>query len=462
MPGHPAAPRRLPLRAKLAFGAGDLSPGMAAVIIGFSQLLFLTTVAGLSPGTAGLILLLGRVWDAITDPWMGLISDRTRSRFGRRRLWILVGAVPFGLLYSLLWLVPPLGQEGRFYYYLVVTLAFNTVFTVVNVPYASLTAELTDEADERTVLNSYRFAFSIAGSLGAGILHGVLVTRFCADPAACLPTESQAGYAVSAAIFGVLMVLPFLWCVAGTQERPQRETGSGLALPLSQQLRLALGNRPFLFVIGVFLCSWMALQITQNVISFYLAFYLKRFDLFPAVLLAVQGTAMIFLFIWSAVSRRVGLKITYCCGMVVWILAQAGLFFLQPHQVNLAIVLAAFAGIGVSTAYLVPWSLLPDVVDLDELHTGQRREGVFYGIMTFTQKTCVGLGIFLTAKALEAYGFSEKLSPGQQPESALLALRWMVGPIPTLLLIVGMVAVCLYPITRKRHAEILEELASRS
>jgi len=457
-----AAPaERLSLGTKLAFGAGDLSPGMAAIIIGFFQALFLTTVAGLSPGAVGIILLLGRVWDAITDPWMGVISDRTRSRFGRRRFWMLVGALPFGLIYFLLWWSPPLGDTGRFFYYLVIILAFNTAYTVVNVPYTSLTAELTGDYDERTSLNSFRFAFSIGGSLAAGILHGALITRFCADANRCLPAESQAGYLLSGAIFGAIMVLPFLWSVFGTRERFVPPPSSGPAPSIITLLRAAVQNRPFLFVIGIYLCSWMALQITQNVIGFYLTFYLQRADMFPIVLLAVQGSAMIFLFVWSAVSRRIGKQAVYFSGMTFWILVMAGLFFLQPDQINLAIGLAALAGIGIATAYLVPWSMLPDVIDYDELRTGERREGVFYGVMTFTQKTCVGLGIALTLQALQWYGFQQNLLPGEQPQSALLALRWMVGPVPTVILIAGMVLVYLYPITKARHAEIMAQLAAR-
>jgi GPH family glycoside/pentoside/hexuronide:cation symporter len=360
----------------------------------------------------------------------------------------------------LLWWVPPIGEGARFFYYLVVILAFNTAYTIVNVPYTSLTAELSSDYDERTALNSYRFAFSIGGSLVAGIVHGALITRYCADANSCRPEELQPGYLLSAAIFGLLMILPFLWCVFGTRER-FAPSDTATTLPLAQQLLVAVRNRPFLFVVGIYLCSWFALQVTQNVIGFYLTFYLRRADMFPIVLLAVQGSAMVFLFVWSAVSRRIGKQAVYYIGMCFWICVMAGLFFLGPDQITLAIVLAALAGVGIATAYLVPWSMLPDVIDLDELTTGQRREGVFYGVMTFTQKTCVGLGIAFTLQALEWYGFSRDLLPGQQPESALLALRWMVGPVPTLFLLAGIVLVYLYPITRSRHTEILAQLEAR-
>jgi GPH family glycoside/pentoside/hexuronide:cation symporter len=356
--------------------------------------------------------------------------------------------------------VPPVGETARFFYYLAVIIAFDVVFTMVNVPYASLTAELTDNYDERTALNSFRFAFSIGGSLIAGVLHGVLITSFCADATRCLPEESRQGYLLSAAIFGLIMILPFFWCAAGTREHYTQPT-EAKSPPFLVQLRTLLQNRPFLFVIGIYLCSWMALQITQSVIGFYLTFYLQRADMFPLVLLAVQGSAMIFLFVWSAASRRIGKQAVYYSGMCFWIAVMAGLFFLGPDQITLTIVLAALAGVGIATAYLVPWSMLPDVVDLDELTSGERREGIYYGFMAFTQKTCVGLGIALTLQALEWYGFNRDLLPGEQPESALLALRWMIGPVPTVLLIIGMLLVYLYPLTRARHEQIQAELATR-
>ena len=460
VPSSTPAHGRLSLGTKLAFGAGDMSPGISSIITGFFQALFLTTVAGLSPGAAGLIILISRIWDAISDPLMGMLSDRTRSRFGRRRLWIMLGAIPFGIVYFLLWWVPPVGETARFFYYLAVIIAFDVVFTMVNVPYASLTAELTDNYDERTALNSFRFAFSIGGSLIAGVLHGVLITSFCADATRCLPEESRQGYLLSAAIFGLIMILPFFWCAAGTREH-YTQPAEAKSLPFMVQLRTLLQNRPFLFVIGIYLCSWMALQITQSVIGFYLTFYLQRADMFPLVLLAVQGSAMIFLFVWSAASRRIGKQAVYYSGMCFWIAVMAGLFFLGPDQITLTIVLAALAGVGIATAYLVPWSMLPDVVDLDELTSGERREGIYYGFMAFTQKTCVGLGIALTLQALEWYGFNRDLLPGEQPESALLALRWMIGPVPTVLLIIGMLLVYLYPLTRARHEQIQAELATR-
>jgi GPH family glycoside/pentoside/hexuronide:cation symporter len=451
---------RLPLSEKLAFGAGDLGPAIATAIASFFQLFFLTTVAGLSPGAAGTILLVVKIWDAVNDPVMGWLTDRTVSKYGRRRPWLLYGALPFGLLFFLQWVVPPLGDTGKFAYYLVVALLFDTAFTIVNVPYTALTPELTRDYDERTSLNSFRFAFSIGGALVAAALHQVIVNSYCADPQACQGAGLRTGYLMAGVIWGVCCVLPFVWCFAGTKERHAPAEGVP-ELGLLDQVRVAFSNRPYRFVIGIYLFSWLAVQITASVLAFYITFWMRNPGLIPIMLLAVQGSAFACLFVWSAISRRIGKKAVYLIGMVFWIGVQAVLFFLQPEQVRLAVVLAVLAGVGVATAYLIPWSMMPDVIELDELRTGQRREGVFYGFMVFLQKLGLALGLFLVGLGLELQGFDEHASIGQQPESALTAIRVMIGPIPTVILICGIVLTAFYPITRQKHREILAALKER-
>lgn len=465
VPSTPAtalpASERLSLSTKLAFGAGDLGPAIATIISSFFQLLFLTTVAGLSPATAGTILLVVKIWDAVNDPIIGWLTDKTSSRHGRRRPWLLYGAFPFGLFFALQWFVPPFESDlGKFLYYLFIALLFDTAFTVVNVPYTALTPELTRDYDERTTLNSFRFAFSIGGSLIAGVCHPLIVNSFCADVQNCQRAELQMGYLAAAVVWGVVVMLPFLWCFAGTRERYEPDPNDA-EMGLIDQIRSVFANRPYLFVIGIYLFSWLAVQVTSTVIGFYVTFWLQRTDLFSVVILAVQGSALIFLFVWNAVSRRIGKKAVYMIGMVFWIGVQALLFFVQPDQVNLAIGLAVLAGVGVATAYIVPWSMLPDVIEFDELKTGRRREGLFYGFMVLLQKLGLALGLFLVGVALQWQGFNENLPAGQQAESALTAIRVMIGPVPTVLLICGMILTAFYPITKQKHAEILAQLELR-
>ena len=204
-----------------------------------------------------------------------------------------------------------------------------------------------------------------------------------------------------------------------------------------------MNNRPFLFVIGIYLCSWLAVQLTASILVYFVVSYMNlREDQSGLVALAVQGTALIMLFFGQILCQKFDKKVVYFMGTGVWIIAQIGLFLLQPGQVTFMFVLAIMAGFGVSVAYLIPWSMVPDVIELDELETGQRREGVFYAFMVLLQKFGLALGLFLVGVVLEAAGFVEQI-PGQPlptpPETALFAIRIAVAPLPAIILIMGLV-----------------------
>lgn len=461
----PLTSKKLNFSTKLAYGAGDLGPAITANVMGFFLLFFFTNVAGISAGLAGTILMIGKIWDAINDPIVGVLSDRTRSRWGRRYPWIICGAIPFGVFYFLQWTVPHFSadpaanQWGLFWYYVAIGIAFNMAYTMVNLPYTALTPELTQDYNERTSLNSFRFTFSIGGSIFSLILAQFIFS---------LIKSSTQQYLVLGAICAVLSVLPLFWCVWGTWQHSaasRAAVNTTESTPLLEQLRIAFSNRPFLYVIGIYLCSWLAVQQTAAIIPYFVVNWMGlSSQAFTQVALTVQITALVMLFIWSALSQRVGKKAVYFMGMTVWIIAEAGLFFVQPGQVGLMYFLAILAGSGVSTAYLIPWSMIPDVIELDELQTGQRREGVFYAFMVLLQKIGLAAGLFLVGVVLELSGFMETV-PGQpaptQPPSALLAIRLAIGPLPTLVLIGGLVLAYFYPITREVHAEILLKLRER-
>jgi len=454
----------------MAYGAGDLGPAITANIVVVFLLVFFTNVAGLDPGLAGSILLIGKIWDAINDPMIGALSDRTESKWGRRLPWILWGAVPFGIFFFLQWVVPNFSdnpntnQWGLFWYYVVISIFANIFYTIVNLPYTALTPELTQNYDERTSLNSFRFAFSISGSILSLIIALVLFGVF--------PNDPIKQYLLIGGVCAILAVLPLYWCVFGIRERvlegeARRQANPPPPQTMSywEQLKVAFRNRPFLYVVGIYLCSWLAVQNTVAIIPYFVQNWMGLTEQdFTKVVIAVQVTGLVMLFVWTAVSKRVGKKAVYFMGMSVWVIAQIGLFLLQPGQVVGMYVLAVMAGFGVSTAYLVPWSMIPDVIELDELNTGQRREGLFYGYMVLLQKLALAIGVFLVGQALQVSGFL-KTTAGQpiptQPDSALWAIRLMIGPIPAVILLIGLVLAYFYPITREVHAEILLKLQER-
>lgn len=516
-----------------------MGPAITANILVFFLLYFFTNVAGLPAGLAGSILAIGKVSDAINDPIAGILSDRTRTKWGRRIPWILLGAIPFGIFFFLQWLVPNFSADPNvnkwslFIYYTIVAILFNLAYTAVNLPYTALTPELTQDYSERTNLNSFRFAFSIGGAILALVLATIIFQAYPDDP--------KQQYLILGLVSSTISVIALLWCTFRIQERgaspllptPGKKVlgfilaavgafgiiygvarlligtelnviaiaafvlglqlvGFGLTLifaktefhlnsreavetrnkaesvpsiPIQEQLKIAFNNRAFLYVIGIYLCSWMGVQLTASIMIYYVVSWIGMDEsAFPTVAIAVQGTALVMLFFWKFVSDKLGKKAVYYLGMIVWIIAQAALFLIQPGQIGLVYTAAIMAGFGVSVAYLIPWSMIPDVIELDELNTGQRREGVFYGFMILLQKLGLALALLLIGQALEWSGFIERI-PGEpipvQPESALLAIRIAIAPLPTVFLIVGLVLTYFYPITKEVHADIRLQLKAR-
>lgn len=455
---------RLSFKTKLAYGAGDLGPAITANVLTVFLLIFFTNVAGIQPGIAGSILLIGKIWDAVNDPIVGMLSDRTQHRWGRRLPWMLWGAIPFGVFFAMQWIVPRFSdnpntnQWGLFWYYVIVSILFNSFYTCVNLPYTALTAEITQDYDERTSLSSFRFAFSIGGSILSLVL-ALAIIGAVKDPGQ--------QYLLLGIACAIVSVLPLYWCVFGVRKRVlaieryrQEDAAPTEELPYLEQLKIAFSNRPFLYVIGIYLCSWLAVQNTVAVIPYFVKNWMGLSDAaFTQAVMAVQVTALVMLFVWGKVSQRVGKKAVYFMGMALWIIAEIGLFLLQPGQVGLMYALAVLAGFGVSTAYLVPWSMIPDVIELDELQTGQRREGVFYGFMVLLQKFALAIGLFVVGQVLQQSGFVS--GSNQQPESALTSIRWLIGPVPIVFLLIGLLLAYFYPITREIHAEILLKLEER-
>ena len=272
-------------------------------------------------------------------------------------------------------------------------------------------------------------------------------------------------------ICALLSIIPLYLCVWGTKKQAQRiaRQNANLEKPVSlsfgEQIKIVLHNRPFLFVLGIYLCSWMAVQLTASIIPYFVSSWMRLEKIhITLVLLAVQGTAMVMLFFWSSISQRIGKKAVYFLGTIFWIIAQVGLFFLQPGQVGLMYALAVIAGLGISVAYLIPWSMLPDVIELDELRTGQRREGVFYSFVVFVQKICLGIAISVVLQRLGTAGYIKPTLDVPlpiQPDSVLEVIRVSIGPLPAIVLIAGLILAYFYPITREKHAQMLLELRER-
>ncbi len=445
------------LATKLAFGFGDVTGATISAVYGFFMQAFLLDIAGLNPAAAGLIFAAAQIWDAVTDPAMGRISDRTRTRWGRRRPFLLFGAVPLALAFFLHWLVPPLSASWLVVYYFIVALLFRTAFTVISVPYAALTPDLTPDHDGRTELNMYRFVFSILGALTAVILHPLIVASM---------GDVYLGYIASAGIWALVIIVSSLVCFAGTRERPDLIMRPERQLSYGRRIGIVFSNRPYLIATALFLLSWVALQFVQANLLLYARYWLDAEAQFTSFVALLQVAAALSLFGWTRVSAKLGKKATYVIGVGLWAAMHVALFFVMPGQGALIYAIAVFAGIGLGAAYLIPWSMLPDTIEHNELTTGERQEGLFYGFFVFLQKLALSLGLGLSGFLLGVAGYeTPSIVDGQlqlmtQPDGVLLTLRLFVSLVPAAVLLISIPIALLYPISKARHEEMRRAIES--
>jgi GPH family glycoside/pentoside/hexuronide:cation symporter len=445
---------KLPLRLKLLYSTGDLSTSIPLAILMFFQLYFMTDVAGLRPDYAGWAVGIGKLWDAINDPLIGLISDRIRTRWGRRRGLLLFGAVPLGLTFMLMWLVPSFDQVWLMVYYTLTFIIFDTTFTIIHVSFNALTPELTDDYDERSTLNGYRTAFSITGTLGAIILATIL-GWFIAD--------KRLTFAILGIGLGLVCIVPPLIVFKATKEKPSEELPK--PMPVWKALKTTLSNRPFWMIMGLYLLSWTTVSILSATLIYFANYYLKTHDQSNYFVLVAEGAAIAFVPLVVWLSRKLDKRRAFIVGSVTWAVVLVGLSAIRADQVVLAYVLAGLSGFGIATAYIVPWAMVPDIIEFDQAETGERREGSYYAFFSFFQKLATGVAVWAMGQALAATGYLtpvRELPLPIQPDAAVNAIRLFMGPIPAILLIMSILFAWRTNITREKHHQMVEQLKGRS
>jgi GPH family glycoside/pentoside/hexuronide:cation symporter len=443
--------QKLSRRDKFMYGVGDTGFSLSSTIIGVYFAIFLTDVVGVRPGIAAAAIFIGRSWDYINDPLIGHISDRTRTRWGRRRPFLLFGALPFALTFSLLWWRPP--WENAILlggYYALAYILFDATATFAYMPYFALTPELTSDYDERTSLTTYRMFFSILGSLLAFTIPLMMVGGFTPENA---PRVLVMGF-----VFGLAAGLPLLLVFFGTHEKPvfmeQDKPG------LRESLKAARGNRIFLHSLAIFLLTWVAVDILQAVLLFFIKYVVQREAQNDLVMATIFVTALLALPIWEYTSRRWSKRWAYMAGISFWALVQLVLISLNPaSSLNLILLLCVMAGIGVAAAHVLPWSIFPDAIEWGEWQTGQRNEGMLYSIVTLTHKLAASLAIPLVLLLMDVTGYVPNAA--QQAPGALLGIRLVVGPVPALLLGLGIYVTFRYPLDRQTFTRLTQELEER-
>ncbi len=442
---------QLPLAVQIAYGFGDFGPSMAFNILIVFFFFFLTAVVGLQPNQAGLILFISNVVNAGVTLLVGVLSDRTQSIWGRRRIWMLWSAPVMGISFILHWWIPPLDGVFQFMYYLGVATVFQITACTFLIPYSALLTDLTEDNQEHLKLNSWRFIFTLAGSIGAILL--MLGLSFWVD-------RTQDQLLILGLICGVVTIASILWCCLQTQERV--EALSTTQMLSWQDLKELRSNQPLLLLLGIFGLSWMAAQITPTLLP-YFATQLLKFDesAVPVLTLVLKTATLVALFIWDPLSRHWGKKTVFWAGACLWLGTNLVIFQLNPDHAAWIYGFIALAGFGMATAYLIPPSMLPEVLDWDEWLSGQRRDGLFNSMMLFLHKITLAVGILVFGQVLSWSGFQEGLPGIEQPEAALNTIRRFTVELPSIGIFFSLVMLWLYPISPARHQQTQAQLQKR-
>lgn len=446
---QPGPGARVPTREALAYGTGALGTSVTVSMFMFFFSFYLTDVVGLAPIAVMVLQLLRNGWNAVSDPLVGHLTDRARTRFGRRKPFIALGAVPFALFFALLWQVPRgLGAGWTVLVLAGLVVLYDAAQSMVSVPYSALTPAMTQSYDERTRLNGFRQAFSMVGGLLVGGSVEWALGAF-GSPARGFSTMAWVFAAVAAG-----SVLPVL---LGTKERhaaaPVASTG------VLAMFRQTLSNRAFVVALAVYLFSWVAVGVCSTMVIYFFTHVMKMADSITLVLLTVQLAALASIpaLVWA--SARWGKRATFIGATVFWVFVQLAGMTLGPEDSTLALCLMACVGVGVGAAHVLPWSMVPDCIELDELQTGERREGAYYGVMSFVEKIGSGLALGGVGLVLQLHGYEG--GGAVQGASAQWALRLLMGPLPAALLTLALVAAWFFPLTKARYAEVCRQLAAR-
>jgi GPH family glycoside/pentoside/hexuronide:cation symporter len=350
----------------------------------------------------------------------------------------------------MMWFVPQFGQLGLAVFYALTFILFDTCYTAVHVGYNSLTPELTSDYDERSSLNGYRMVISISGTLGAIIFATVLGWYI---------EDVRQLYIYLGIGLGLFSILPPLIVFRVT--RAFRSNLTTEPLPVMKSILTTIRNRPFQIVMGLYLMSWTAASIMAAVLVYFANYYMRVPDQSNYLVLAAQGSAIAFVPLVVWLSRKFDKRRAFIIGCVSWIVFLLTIFLLQPSQVGLAFTCAIFSGLGIATVYVVPWAMLPDIIEHDELRTGQRREGSFYAMASFFQKLGTGAALWLMGQIFALTGYINPTSASPfpiQPGEAITVIRWFASIVPAGLVLISIIFAWRYSITRQAHQQMLEQL----
>lgn len=452
--GKAAGAVGLPLA--MGWGVGTLGISVMFNTSNFLLLRYMTDFLGIAAASAGLILLLAKLYDAVTDPLMGVISDRTRSPWGRRRPWLLLGGLVCALAFTGLFNAAEwVAMGSAIAVMLGLSLLYSTGYTLFNVPYMAMPAEMSEEYHERSFLVQFRVYAIALGTLAGGFGAPWLVQHY---------GGGADGHAAMGKVLGVFILLTSIACFFATRGARATEPSTTTALPWRERVKLFLDNRPFLLLIGVKFFQLMALAVSQAVLSYFILRILALDYGFMGRFLLLSSVAMFAATpVWLRLSRRRGKVWCYLVASAIYAVVAASWYWAgagDPEwQFQLRALVSGFASGGM---LLMGQAMLPDTIAWDARRSGQQREGVFAGVYTSAEKMAFAVGAALSGMFLGAMGYIESTGGGAaQPDSAILAIRLSMSLLPTLLTAISCAFLLPYDLDESRlHANVTPESAA--
>jgi GPH family glycoside/pentoside/hexuronide:cation symporter len=413
---------------------------------------FYTDSLGVSLTALGALFLAGRLFDAISDPMVGAWSDRLRSRWGRRKPFIALGSLPLVVAAFCLYSPPQIqGTEATWWFGAFFFLTFWFA-TVVFVPYKALGPELSHDYDERTSIFALRDSFLMGGTLLAAAGPALIEWWMGLDHDG---PDQRTLYLTYVGAVVPITLLTTWWCARQVKEdkpRPRARIG------IWEAVKQALQNRPFYILLAAYTIVALGSNLPPVLLEYFATYVLGRPELVPYVLGGYFLAGMLAMPLWVKLSRRWSKKAAWVCAMLATIVPFAPVYLLDPEQITLFMVATCCAGTGGVAMIALPASIQADVIDYDELRTGQRREGLFISLWSIAEKSAYALGVGLALPILDAFGYV----PNQpQSQEVVQVLRVLYVLVPCVCFLVGIVVGLAYPLSRRRHAEVLEALERR-
>ena len=463
---------KIRLSEKIGYGLGDMSSSMFWKLFGAYLMIFYTDVFGISAAVVGTMFAVTRVWDSFFDPVVGAVTDRTSSRWGRFRPYLLFLAVPFGVIGILTFLTPPFGQTGKIVYAFITYALMMMVYSAINVPYASLLGVMSPDPTDRNTLATYRMTFAYLGSFLALLLFMPLVNAFgggnSGGPMLGWLTAPQAGWLMAVGVIAVVCVLLFLGCFALTKERvrPVRQGKTSL----KTDLRDLLHNRPWWILLGAGVASLVFNSIRDGATVYYFKYYVDEtavgsisFLGLPFVLsglyLAVGQAANILGVILAApVSNRIGKRRTFMAAMAVASVLSVAFFWLGKDQLVPIFILQALISVCAGSIFPLLWSMYADCADYSELQTGNRATGLIFSSSSMSQKFGWAFGTAITGWMLAQFGFQAN---AVQSAETLQGIRMFLSLLPAAGAFLSLVFIYFYPLSEQKMRQITHELEEK-